>query len=374
MKILAGFNDKEFYELVKNAVKGKHTIVENIKSGNSLLQYVLSEKVDLLLLGDSFSDMTVYEFISKLMNENPIPCLIIFKEGQEKVEIDFPRSLEYGIVVTIEVSIVDNEIRYPDRLDVRINVLRKLRVAKFQSQIEQINRGKSRIIYHDPDLRDKIQKIRASTSMKRIRSNVEKSTPIEPISGKPKQVIVIGASTGGPKTLMYIISQFPSDFPPVLVVQHMPKGFVGSFAERMNTNANMKVVLGKNGDVLKNGTVYIAPGGQHMELDGNAPSNARISITDGAKVNFVKPSVDVTLYAAVRIFEDKVISVILTGMGADGRDGTRVVKKMGGRSIALNEEQSIIYGMNKAVIDAGLADEILGMDQIVVTLARWVKE
>ena len=110
-----------------------------------------------------------------------------------------------------------------------------------------------------------------------------------------------------------------------------------------------------------------------MELEGTMPKTARIKINDGAKINFVKPAVDVTLFSAARIFGKKAISVILTGMGHDGRAGTRAVKKMGGRSLALIESESVIYGMNKSVIDAGLADEVLGMDGIVKALALMVR-
>ncbi len=115
---------------------------------------------------------------------------------------------------------------------------------------------------------------------------------------------------------------------------------------------------------MNQGCVYIAPGGYHMEIDKSS-GVSRIKITEGAKVNFVKPAADVTLFSAVRAYGSGVIGVILTGMGADGREGCRVVKKQKGTVFALKEEDSVIYGMNKAVIDAGLADEILGMDEIV---------
>jgi two-component system chemotaxis response regulator CheB len=152
----------------------------------------------------------------------------------------------------------------------------------------------------------------------------------------------------------------------------MPDTFVGAFADRMNQNSRMNVKLAQEGDILRNGWIYVAPGGVHMELEKSSPRHVRVRFDDGAKVNFVKPAVDVTLFSAARIFKNRVISVVLTGMGSDGREGTRIVKKLGGQSIALKEEESIIYGMNKSVIDAGLADHILGMDGIVKQLAKMV--
>ncbi len=169
---------------------------------------------------------------------------------------------------------------------------------------------------------------------------------------------------------MYLIPQFPRNFPPILVVQHMPQGFVDSFADRINDRSQMIVAMARTGVHVKRGHVYLAPGGFHMEVIINSNNNPVIEITSGPTVNFVKPAVDVTLFAAARIWGSGVISVILTGMGHDGRSGTRIVKKLGGRSIALNEEDSVVYGMNKSIVDAGLADSVLAIDEITIKLGE----
>jgi two-component system chemotaxis response regulator CheB len=249
--------------------------------------------------------------------------------------------------------------------------LAKLNLERFQVQIDQINKFK----------RSSFKEVRSGTPTKieKIRSkisNYEKDRTqlrIQMMGDMRKKVIVMGASTGGPRMLVYLISQFPQNFPPVLVVQHMPAGFISGFAERMDQNAQMKVKMAEDGDIIRPGQVYIAPGGYHMELEKKGSGLIRIKITDGAKINFVKPAVDVTLFSTAREYGSGVISVILTGMGADGREGSRVVKKVGGTVYALNEEDSVIYGMNKAVIDAGLADQILGMDAIVKELGKTVR-
>jgi two-component system chemotaxis response regulator CheB len=321
--------------------------------------------------------MSGYAFIMDLMKNKPTAVLILVDEVNE-IEADYPKALEFGIVDSIALTMTNNDIAFSSRIIHRINVLSKLNIERFQFQIDQIinvrswhSRSKLKVKL-DPKVTNKLNYIRETVSTKNVTTIVETPRAYPTLIVK-KKVVVIGASTGGPKMLNYIISQFPPNFPPVLVVQHMPSGFVNAFAERMNVFSKMNVKMAREGDVIKSGHVYVAPGGYHMELDKSS-GVTKIKITGGAKVNFVKPAVDVTLFSAVRCYGAGVIGVILTGMGSDGREGCRIVKKQNGKVFALTEEDSIIYGMNKAVIDAGLADEILGMDRIAPTIGITLKK
>ncbi|OLS17063.1 MAG: Chemotaxis response regulator protein-glutamate methylesterase of group 1 operon [Candidatus Heimdallarchaeota archaeon LC_2] len=342
-------------------------VISDLRSGKKALENIKRLLPNVVIIGDELSDMSGFAFVMQLMKIQPVAVLIVSNDDN-KTTVDFPKALDFGIVDTVTIAIKDGEINYPSIISHRVNILNKLSISRFQSQIDQINnyspvRHKNRkIIEQGRETREKVESIRKILSNKNLQSSKSKLWAFPKIKTH-KRVIVIGASTGGPKLLTYIVSQFPPNFPPVLVIQHMPSGFVDGFAERMNQNARMKVKMAAEGDILQNGTVYIAQGGYHMELDKSS-GVTRIKITEGAKVNFVRPAVDVTLFSAVRAYGSGVTGVILTGMGADGREGCRVVKKQKGTVIALNEEDSVIYGMNKAVIDAGLADKILGMDDI----------
>ncbi|MCE7734076.1 MAG: response regulator [Candidatus Heimdallarchaeota archaeon] len=353
-----------------------YKVISDLRKGSEALDHVKKLLPDLVLVGDVLHDQSGYSFIMELMKHKPTAALIVVDEDIQ-VEVDYPKALDFGIVDSIGLTIKNSEIIFASRIKHRINVLSKLKVSRFQFQIDQIINFKTN--YERPKLnskqikvKKKLHQVRESVSTPKIQA-VKDNPPFYPRLNNKKKVIVIGASTGGPKMLNYIISHFPLNFPPVLVVQHMPSGFVNAFAERMNSFSKMNVKMAKEGDIVKSGHVYVAPGGYHMELD-NLSGVTKIKITEGAKVNFVKPAVDVTLFSAVRCYGPGVIGVILTGMGSDGREGCRIVKKQNGKVFALNEEDSIIYGMNKAVIDAGLADEILGMDRIAPTIGITLKK
>lgn len=175
-------------------------------------------------------------------------------------------------------------------------------------------------------------------------------------SGKTYKLLAIGTSTGGPVALQKILTQFPSDFPlPIVMVQHMPAAFTKAFATRLNSLCNISVKEAENGDVLKPGCAYLAPGGKQMVLDGKE-NNAKIKILedDSARITF-KPSVDITFGSAAKIFSENVLAIILTGMGSDGRDGSRMLKSKGSIIWSQDEESCVVYGMPQAVANAGIS-------------------
>ncbi len=176
-------------------------------------------------------------------------------------------------------------------------------------------------------------------------------------------LIIVGSSAGGPGTLLKLLSKISKPTPPIVLVQHITHTFAKPLADRLNDRTPIEVVLAEENDVLQANTAYLAPPGKHMELTkfGNS---LKIKLTDGPRVNFVKPAVDVTLFSAARLKDYFVISTILTGMGRDGMEGSKVIKRQGGAVIALNEKDSVVYGMNRSVIEANLADFILPLNEI----------
>ena len=188
-------------------------------------------------------------------------------------------------------------------------------------------------------------------------------------SGKSYQVVAIGTSTGGPDALQTILTQLPGNFPhPILLIQHMPSTFTTAFAARLNSLCKISVKEAADGDVLKPGCAYLAPGGKQMLVEGRGAS-ARLRIIDGNdKVNY-KPCVDITFASLAKSHGDKVLAIILTGMGADGRDGAKLLKDQGASIWAQDEASCVVYGMPQAVTKAGISSESLPLDRISQRIA-----
>jgi two-component system chemotaxis response regulator CheB len=181
------------------------------------------------------------------------------------------------------------------------------------------------------------------------------------------RVLVIGASTGGPRALRYVLSALPGDLPvAVMIVQHMPPGFTHSLAHHLDQCSALQVREAAMGDRLERGVALVAPGGYHMIPDRDGV----IRLDQGPTVNGVRPSVDVTLLSTAAIYGDRVIAVVLTGMGHDGTDGARAIKRSKGVVLAEHESTCVVYGMPRSVIEAGLADEVVPLDQMAEAIIR----
>lgn len=214
-----------------------------------------------------------------------------------------------------------------------------------------------------------------------IRQDRQEPTPAaRPISKSassnraPKdfKLLAIGTSTGGPVALQKILTQLPQNYSkPILLIQHMPATFTAAFAARLNTLCKITVKEAENGEALKPGVAYLAPGGQQMMLEGSASAaKLKVKADDSPRITY-KPSVDITFATAAKVFNDKVLAVVLTGMGADGRDGARMLKNQGSRIWAQDEASCVVYGMPQAVANAGLSECDIPLDEMA---SRIIKE
>ena len=195
------------------------------------------------------------------------------------------------------------------------------------------------------------------------------TTHVKSVISHNVEAVVIGASTGGPKALYKVITALPDNIGvPVLVVQHMPTGFTKAFADRLNLNSKLKVVEAQDGDVVSKNVVYIAPGGYHMEV-GN---DKRIHLNTEPTLWGVRPAVDKLFMSATKVYGCKLLSVILTGMGRDGAQGTVAIKDNGGITMAEHESTCIIYGMPKAAFETGKVDEIVMLQNIAEEINKVV--
>jgi two-component system chemotaxis response regulator CheB len=185
-------------------------------------------------------------------------------------------------------------------------------------------------------------------------------------------IVAIGSSTGGPRALLDILPRLPKDFPcPIVIAQHMPPNFTGPFAQRLNQISNITVKEAEEGEGLKPGVAVVAPGNGHMRVR-RANGRTVISISEHKEDFIYRPSVDALMSSVAEFFPGRALGVILTGMGSDGLKGLIRLKKTGGRILAQDEESCVVYGMPKAVVNAGIADEILAIDEIASEIVNSV--
>jgi two-component system, chemotaxis family, protein-glutamate methylesterase/glutaminase len=184
------------------------------------------------------------------------------------------------------------------------------------------------------------------------------------------KIVVLGVSTGGPLALHQVIPRLPADMPVgMLIVQHMPAHFTKSLADRLNSLSHVRVREAQDNDVLEPGLVLIAPGGLHMTI---GKDHKTIHVSPEPATTLHRPSVDVTVESVVENFGGNVLGVIMTGMGRDGCNGLKKLHEKGGYVIAQDEESCVVYGMPKAVVDEGIADEVLPLETLADAIAACV--
>jgi len=249
-------------------------------------------------------------------------------------------------------------------------------ITLLQQRIEMIASRRVRKVVEKPEPVEKattpiakpITARPATSALKNINDrNAAAANPVAPAgkrtraSGKNYDVLAIGTSTGGPVALQTILTKLPRNFKlPIVLVQHMPGTFTKAFAERLNSNCQISVKEAEDGDVLKAGCAYLAPGGKQMMVG----PNGKIKIVDGSEALNYKPSVDITFASLSKSYSNKVLAIILTGMGADGRDGSRMLKEKGSEIWAQDEASCVVYGMPQAVAKAGIATESIPLDEV----------
>lgn len=210
----------------------------------------------------------------------------------------------------------------------------------------------------------------ASSSVTKGRKAV---TAITRSSGKEYKLLAIGTSTGGPVALQKILVQLDESFPlPIIIIQHMPAAFTAAFASRLNSLCKISIKEAADGDVLRAGCAYLAPGGRQMLITGSENS-AKIKILDddSPKITF-KPSVDISFGSAAKTFAGKVLGVILTGMGSDGKEGARMLKTKGATIWSQDEQSCVVYGMPQAIDKAGISELSLSLDSMAASMVKEV--
>lgn len=183
-------------------------------------------------------------------------------------------------------------------------------------------------------------------------------------------LVAIGTSTGGPLALQSVLVDLPANFSkPIIMIQHMPATFTPAFAKRLDQLCKISVKEAEDGDKLLPGLALLAPGGKQMLIEGKA-GNAVIKIIESEPSLTYKPSVDVTFRSVNNVFPAKTLAIVLTGMGADGREGARMLKAQGSEIWTQDEESCVVYGMPAAIVDAGLSDKVLNINEFTEAIVK----
>lgn len=245
------------------------------------------------------------------------------------------------------------------------------------------------------ELRDTLRPILRHVRMRKnlrtgtVAESVQLRARPEPLTSKPParlsappvpvQAVGLGISTGGPNALNEVIPALPADFPvPILLVQHMPPGFTASLAEHLDKRSRVRVREAEEGTCLEGGTVYIAPGGRHLVVrkrpsTGNSKEAFIVGLNDQPPENSCRPSVDVLFRSMAAHYGSGALAVVMTGMGSDGCEGVRALKRQGCFVMTQTEDTCVVYGMPAAVDEAGLSDERVRLDRIAERLTELVR-
>jgi len=310
-------------------------VVGIARNGIEAIEKVAQLKPDIVTMDIEMPKMNGIEALRQIMSKNPVPVLMVSSLTSDDAAITL-EALEIGAVDFIPKNLSD----------LSINIL-KIR----DSLIEKIKKiGKKGLPLYKKRARPK---------------HLEMPRGNDYTSHRKINIVAIGSSTGGPRALQNILTSLPKDFPvPILIAQHMPPVFTKPFAERLNQMSALEIKEAEHGEPINKGIVYIAPGKGHMSVVRKRITETTISISENKKEYIYKPSVDELMISVVESFSGHVLGVILTGLGNDGLKGMKEIKNSGGRTIAESEATCVVYGMPKAVVDSGIADKVVPVEEI----------
>jgi two-component system chemotaxis response regulator CheB len=304
-------------------------IIGIARNGTDAIEKVQRLKPDIVIMDLEMPEMNGIDALKEIMKSCPVPVVMLsmYIEEGSKIALE---ALELGAIdFFLKSSLLGENVKE----EVIIEFLNRLKAFAINAKVK------------NKEMDSEIQGLEVQHIQNIVHS-------------KKRDLIIIGCSTGGPSALQALLPRFPKDLGvPIIVLQHMPQGFTKPLAERFDTICNLNVKEVENGDVLEADNIYIAPAGFQTSLEHNNENNVVFKVEDYSPIETLyKPSINVTLNSAAPIFKEKLLSVILTGMGNDGLIGCTNVKENNGYVIVEAEQSCIVYGMPKVVFEAGLAD------------------
>jgi len=328
-------------------------VVGTARNGLDAIQKVKNLRPNVITLDIEMPIMDGIQALQKIMKENPIPVIMLSsttKLGAENTML----AMQYGAVdfVTKPSGSISLDLeKVKGDLIQKVIHARKVNIEKLRHPSET-----KQIITTEP--------MTKSTIEKRISTNWSK---------KRNKLICIGISTGGPRALQTLLTGFPEDLEaPIIIVQHMPAGFTKSLANRLNAISKIHVKEAKDGEIIRKGTAYIAPGDFHLNVK-QLGANIVISLNQAPPLNGHRPSVDTMFHSISQLSNYDKIAVIMTGMGSDGARGLVELKNNGNvKAIAESKNSCIVFGMPKAAIATNLVDEIEDLENMSQAIMKYL--
>ena len=325
----------------------RFTVVGTAKNGEEGLEKVRQLDPDVITLDVDMPEMDGLEMLKNLMKENPKPVLLISAYTKEGADTTIKA---LGLGAADFITKPSNIFKMQDK-EIRDNIIKRILLISNISNFPSDNKRQLKETGHNKQ-KEQVHSV------------------------KIKKIVAIGTSTGGPRAVQEVLPELPKHLPATyVIVQHMPAGFTKSLAERLNNLCQIKVKEAEDKDKLHPGVAYIAPGNYHILVEKMPYSNDLwIRLSSSPSVSGHRPSVNVMLNSLSELNIDNIVGVIMTGMGNDGCEGMKKLK-LNNKAyvIAQDEKTSVIYGMPKAVIDEGIADAVVPINQIAKEIIRVVE-
>ncbi|KID57673.1 chemotaxis protein CheY [Pseudoalteromonas luteoviolacea] len=350
-------------EVIDFAVNGQ----EAVEKASKLRPDVITMDVEMPVL-DGISA------VKKIMQSNPTPILMFSSLTREGASATLD-ALDAGAVDFLPKKFEDiarNSEEATRALQTKVKEIGRKRVSRFTRPMTSAKPSTLVSPAAKPT-----SSLRSTTTVAQPDRSFQKAAPETTpqrsfkASGKSYKIVAIGTSTGGPVALQTILTQLPANFPhPILLIQHMPAAFTPAFAQRLNSLCKIKVKEAEQGDKLMPGVAYLAPGGKQMMVEARGGSKTlKVFEDDSPRITY-KPCVDVTFASTAKAYSGDVLAIVLTGMGADGRDGARMLKQVGATIWAQDEKTCVVYGMPQAVAAAGLSSESLALQDVALRINK----
>ncbi|MDY0386600.1 MAG: chemotaxis response regulator protein-glutamate methylesterase [Methanolobus sp.] len=332
-------------------------VIATARNGLEAVEKVEKFRPDVVTLDVEMPKLDGLHALGYIMSECPTPVVMLTAIDSRSAESTL-NAFEYGAVDFIQKPSGNISLNI---VDIAIEIRKKVKMA---SKVDLKKLG---------FMEEHVKKARENEG-KTLRTTQKKQVVQKRKHHAKGKIIAIASSTGGPRALEQVIPRLPGDLKaPVVIVQHMPAGFTASLAQRLDGQSQLTVTEAKDGDVLYAGHAYLAPGNYHMEIVSKEIGgfyHEVVSLNQKPREQGVRPCANRLFSSLVPIYGAKIITAVLTGMGADGADGVEAIKNAGGKAIAEDEKTCVVYGMPRAVIQRGLADSIVPLDKMSSEIVR----
>ncbi len=316
-------------------------VIDTARNGIEGVEKAMALTPDVITMDIEMPGMNGLEAIDEIMKRRHIPIIVFSSLSSEGAQVTL-EALDKGAADYVCKNISRSVL---DVMHMKEELIKKVKAVAHKPR----SNGKDTLLLGG----------------KNIGSIVEHHGKIE--------LITIGASTGGPKALQEILPAIPSNIDSAIIITiHMPPDFTKAFADRLDRVCKIPVKEAEDGEKIRAGNVLVSPGGMHTKIRKNGLAGGYVKIDREPEDAIYKPSIDITMQTAAECYGEHVLGVILTGMGHDGTEGIRAIKKSGGLAVVQDESTCTVYGMPRSVVEAGLADRVVPLDRIPQEIIRLV--